>query len=374
MRQVQQFGRFGQALGAAKTESYEVFEVRRQWRQAQSQREKLMEALERWRESFTEVQHLDLEGLMPDIHTFGEEVDGRFEQIGRMHDEKPPEGSPRPMDLALNKDAVRALSHFDKAALAVTRTQLQAIDALTRSLFETIADIKGFGPASVQPNETAAPTAAVLPDPDRILAAVRAMGTLWLAYLVWIYVEVPGGAGFVMAIGSTGMTLATNAQIRASILLQPALEAIAFAGLLYVFVMPQLSSFAGLGAMIFAATFIICYRYSEPRQGLKRAIGLAMFLMITGISNEQSYNFLSVLDAATIWVLLIGLLLFSAWIPMSSQPEKVYQRLLGRFFRSCEHLMSTMRWDPTKTPTRLDRWRKAFHAREVATLPAKLSL
>ncbi len=372
MRQVQQFGRFSQALAAAKTDSYAVFEVRRQWRQAQSQRERLIEALERWRESFTEVQHLDLEVLMPDIHNFGEELDGRFEQIARMHNEKPPQRSPRPIDLPLNMNAVRTLSHFEKAALAVTRTQLQTIEALTRSLFETVADIKGLGPASLQPNATAAPTAVVLPDPDRILAAVRAMGTLWLAYLVWIYVEVPGGAGFVMAIGSTGMALATSPQIRAWVLLQPALEAIAFAGLLYVFVMPQLSSFAGLGVMIFAVTFIICYRYSEPRQGLQRAIGLAMFLMITGVTNEQSYNFLSVLDTAMMWVLLIGLLALSAWIPVSSQPEKVHQRLLGRFFRSCEHLMSTMRWDPAKTPTRLDRWKKAFHIREVTTLPAKL--
>jgi len=373
MRQVQQFGQFSQALAAAQTDSYEVHEVRRQWRQVQSLQGKLMGTLERWRESFSEVRDLDLEGLIPDIHTFGDEVDGRFEQIARMLDEKPPERSPRPMDLALNRGAVRALSHFDKAALAVTRTQLHGIEALTRSLFETIADIKGFGPASLQPNETEAPTTVVLPDPDRILAAVRAMGTLWLAYLVWIYVEVPGGTGFVMAIGSTGMTLATNPQIRASVLLQPALLAIAFAGLLYVFVMPHLSSFIDLGAMIFAATFIICYRYSEPRQGLQRALGLAMFLMITGISNEQNYNFLSVVDTAIMFMLLIGLLAFSAWIPVSSQPETVYQRLLGRFFRSCEYLMSTMRWDPTNIPTRLDRWKKAFHTREVATLPAKLS-
>jgi len=358
MRQVQQLGQLGQALAAAQTDSYEVFEVRRQWRQAQRLREQLMEALERWREGFAEVRHLDLEALMPGVHALGEEVDGRFEQILRMHDEKPPERAPRPMDLVLNKDALRDLSHFEKAALALTRTQMQAIEVLTRSLFETIADIKGYGPASIQANASEAPSAVVLPDPDRLLAAVRVIATLWLAYLVWIYVEVPGGAGLVMASGSLGMTLATNPQIRASVLLIPVLQAIAFAGLLYVFVMPQLSSFTGLGAMIFAATFIICYRYYEPRQGIQRSIGLALFIVIVGTSNEQSYNFLSVLDTGVMFLLIIGILSLSAWIPASSQPEKVYQRLLGRFFRSCEYLMSTLRFDPTRTPTRLDRWRK----------------
>jgi len=34
--------------------------------------------------------------------------------------------------------------------------------------------------------------------------------------------------------------------------------------------------------------------------------------------------------------------------------------------------MTTMRWDRTVLPTRLDFWRRAYHAREVAALPQKL--
>ena len=56
-----------------------------------------------------------------------------------------------------------------------------------------------------------------------------------------------------------------------------------------------------------------------------------------------------------------------------ARPEKAFLRQLARFFRSCEYLMTTMRWDIDMTPTRLDRWRQAFHAREVATLPQKLA-
>jgi hypothetical protein len=47
-------------------------------------------------------------------------------------------------------------------------------------------------------------------------------------------------------------------------------------------------------------------------------------------------------------------------------------RLLRRFFRSGEYLMSSMRWNPSRPPTWLDRWKKGVHAREVATLPGKL--
>jgi len=33
-----------------------------------------------------------------------------------------------------------------------------------------------------------------------------------------------------------------------------------------------------------------------------------------------------------------------------------------------------MRWDPARRPSRLERWRKAYHAGEIATLPQKIAL
>lgn len=173
------------------------------------------------------------------------------------------------------------------------------------------------------------------------------------------------------AAGSIGMTLATNPRVPVPIILKPALSSIAFAGILYVFVMPQLSSFAELGSMIFITTFAITYLFSTPLQGVTRSIALSFFLMIIGVSNQQHYNFLAVADTAVMILMLVGVLALAAWIPSSAQPEKVFLRLLRRFFRSCEYLMTPMRWNPV-TPTRLDRWRQAFCAREVETLPRKL--
>jgi hypothetical protein len=72
------------------------------------------------------------------------------------------------------------------------------------------------------------------------------------------------------------------------------------------------------------------------------------------------------------FALMFALLAFTAYIPVSPRPENAFLRLLGRFFRSCEYLMTTMHWDLIMTPTRLGNWRRAFHAREVATLPQKL--
>jgi hypothetical protein len=196
---------------------------------------------------------------------------------------------------------------------------------------------------------------------------------LWLAYLLWIYVEIPGNTAFVIMMAPFGMALANMPQVPVLTVFRPAAFSVVFASVLYIFVMPQLSSFAGLGPLIFAVTFTICYLFHTPKQGLGRVFGLAIFVLIAGISNQQSYSFLSVANTALMFPLVFALLALTANIPFSARPEKVFLRLHRRFFHSCTYLLSTMGWGLTTTPTRLDRLRKAFHAQEIAALPQKLA-
>jgi hypothetical protein len=98
-----------------------------------------------------------------------------------------------------------------------------------------------------------------------------------------------------------------------------------------------------------------------------------MFVMVAGISNQQSYSFLSVANTALMFPLVFAIFALTANIPFSARPEKVFLRLLGRFFHSAAYLLTTMSWGITEKPTRLDRWRPAFHMREVTTLPSKLA-
>jgi hypothetical protein len=170
------------------------------------------------------------------------------------------------------------------------------------------------------------------------------------------------------------MAMVTMPQVSVSVLFVPVAASVLFAGLVYIFVMPQLSSFIGLGILIFAVTFAICYLFAAPRQALGRAFGLAMFVTIASISNEQTYSFLKVANTAMMFPLLFLILAITAHVPFSLRAERVFLLLLGRFFRGCEYLMSTTRWDLERSVTRLDRWREAFHVREVSTLPRKLGV
>jgi len=283
------------------------------------------------------------------------------------------EQAPQTMTLSLDKDALRNLSHFKQAALVVARQRMLHLEQLSRSLFEVVIELKGPGTASASTEAPRVAAALLLPDLDRLANVVRYIIIIWLAWLALIYVnDIPGGAGLVSFAGALGIAIANMPQLPVSKLFMPAASSVLFAATLYIFVMPQLSSFMALGPLIFAATFVICYLYADPRQMLGRALGLAMFVVIASISNEQTYNFLSVANTAMMFPLIFLILVITAYIPVSPRPERAFLRLLGRYFRSSEYLMSTMRSNPANAATRLERWKKAFHERELATLPAKL--
>jgi hypothetical protein len=135
--------------------------------------------------------------------------------------------------------------------------------------------------------------------------------------------------------------------------------------------MPHLSSFLSLGPLIFAVTFIICYLYAAPQQGISRAFGLAMFVMIASISNEQTYSFISVAITSLMFPLVFLVILITSYVPVSLRPDQAFLRLLRRYFRNGEYLFSSD-IDSKKPSTFIDRWRRAYCARDLVTLPRKL--
>jgi uncharacterized membrane protein YccC len=365
--------RFNQLLDAAETDTYDVWELRKQWRFYQGQTLKLTEMIERWREGFSEIQSLDLSSLLPSLEAFNDELEMRFVQIERMLSGQEPEQQPLAIDLNLDMAAVRSLSHFERAALVVARSRLQQIEELTQAQFEIVGDINGFGIAAPLPETTGVISIRFVPDPDRMLAVIRVMSTLWLAYLALIYVDsVPGGGGFVTMAGVMGMIVASMPQFSITKMFAPVAVSMVFASLVYIFVLPKLSSFLGLGPLLFAVTFAIGYLFSAPQQMLGKLFGLAMFVSIASISNQQSYSFMVVATNVLMWSLVLLLVAVTAHFPLTLRPEKAFLRLLGRYFRSCDYLLSCIHRDLQHTETASDRWRKAFHLREVSNLPAKL--
>jgi len=275
------------------------------------------------------------------------------------------------VDLGFDEAAPRTLSPFNKAAVTVIQARLEQLETLTRGLFMAIADIRDFGKRVDLPDVTTGPDTGFIPDPDRLTGAVHAMAIMWVAWLAYIYVsDFPGGAGFVIMSSVFAMIVAGTPQLPVSVMFKPVAGSILFGGLVYIFVLPKLSSFLLLGPLIFAVTFGICYLLASPRQALSRVFALVLFVSIASISNQQSYSFLVVANISLQFTLVLMLLAFMAYLPFSARPERAILHLLRRFFRSAGYLTSTLGSEPPTT--RLDRWREAFHVHEVSTLPHKL--
>jgi hypothetical protein len=359
-------------LDAATTDSEDVRQLENEWRVFQRASGELAETMQRWRENFSELQSMPLGQLLPGLDAFALELDHRFTGITSMLGHEAAQQPCTDITLAIDNTALQAQSHFHRAALLVAQRHMLHIEELTRTLFDSSSSIGGFTDSPVGTLHAAVKPAPWVPDPERLQAAGKIMVVLWLAFLAVIYIgDFPGGFGFVSMCGPIGMMLVTNPQMPVRLLFIPVATSIAFAGFLYIFVMPQLASFIGLGLMVFLATFLICYRYASPQQGLGRAVGLALFLVIISVSNQQSYSFLSVATTTLMFVLLFLLLAIVAYIPYSPRPERVLLRLLTRYFRSAEFLLSQAAKREKEAPAS---WREDFHRQELASLPAKLNV
>ncbi len=307
MQEVQLLGQLEQVLEAAVVDSYDVWEVRHQWRRFLCQSTALMETLAHWRESLPELQSLDLNKLLPNLEAVCTELDMRFVQIEHMLAGETPERSPQPIVLAIDKTELAVLSHFDRAALVVTKSYLDRLEALSRSLFDCVQEIKGFSPQPSVLHRGKDPSRGSVIDPERIAAVIRVLSTLWLAFFVWVYINPPGYESFVIFSTSIGLALANFPQARVASLFLPVFLSCAFASVLYIFVMPHLSGYAQLSLMIFVATFAIAYLFSRPQQAMARIFGLIFLGVITSIENQQTYSFSSVTNTTAMALLVLSL-------------------------------------------------------------------
>jgi uncharacterized membrane protein YccC len=199
------------------------------------------------------------------------------------------------------------------------------------------------------------------------------MATLWIAFLIWFYFDPPGHSRFVefatiVAMGAAMMHLSPTT------LFAPFIVATLAAGVLYIFVMPHLSGYGQLGLMIFGAVFAIYYLFYQPRQGLAKSVGAAMLLNVIAVQNQQTYSFAGFANSVVMIALACGLTIAIWYIPPSPRPEKAFLRLLARFYRHSQHLISRLALDREQKKGWADRWQAMLYQNDLLDLPQKLAV
>ncbi len=362
-------------LTAAQTDDLDIRGQRSLWHKYQQLTSGIGEALAHWRESLAEYQDIDLRHLIPGLDHYRAELDARFAQIESLLAGKAPDRDQADVSIAIDRSRLDELSHFQKAALAVIQERMETLDSRTKQLVAIVAAIKGFEEPVATVEHKPRRRVIPVPDIDRAASAVRLALIVWMGWLALIYIDgLPGGSTMVVVCSAIGMNLAVIPQLKVRQIYRPVAFGMLLGAVFYIFVMPQLSSFLSLGAWLFGVTFILCYRFSEPQQALDRALGLALFILVAAIDNQQAYSFLSVAIAAMMFPPFFLIMSVTEHFPVSLQPEKSFLRLSSRFFRSCEYLVATMGAGSDQPRGRLDGLRSRFHAYEVSTLPGKLAL
>jgi uncharacterized membrane protein YccC len=368
---VQQLPQLAPALAGAESDTFEVWELRHAWRRFSAECTQLREILSRWRESLPELERIDLEACLPNLGDIFAEIDARFTEIEGMLAGAAPTREPAPITPSTDAASLDRLKHVEKAALAVTLTQLRALGAVSEALFETTRELLEPTPEPKTRPQTS-PASGFRIDPERFGAGVSVGATVWLAFLIWVYVDPPGHAGFVQMAGTVAMArVMTGARVQ-SMLVPFAFGSVACA-LFYVFAMPQLSGFTELGPAMFGAIFLIYYVFWQPQQALMKLAAGACFVALIPIQNEQTYSFAAYANSAVMLMLSLSLVIVTAWIPHSPLPEKQFLRLLARFFRHAEVLMSRLAPEHGRQQGLGRRWQEALYGGDLQALPQKLA-
>lgn len=375
-QQLEQLTQLTQALVAEGSESYEVQEVRPQWDQFLELSTALRESLDRSQTSMAELSHMNLIKVLPGIPAFFEELNGRFEAIQDLLESRSTDFKPSPVSLSIDQTAFAGLSHFEQAALAVTRTELETLERRTAALFDCALDIEGRAAdkSTLQPLpvSTAVKPGLKLPvfDLDRLRGAAFAVLVTAAAFCVWIYVDPPGHMGWVFLPATLALNVILAPQGSVIKFIKPFAVAATLCICVYVFIMPRLSTYYELGSLLFVCMFIVRYLFT----GLAELMGKIAVINMIPIQNQQTYDFAALANSM---IFMLGAFLFMhllSHIIGSPRPEKKLLSLLRRFFRSSEYLMSSVIQEPDGKASVFTKWKVAFYLHELKSLPAKIGV
>jgi hypothetical protein len=317
----------------------------------------------------SDVDRIPLSSVLPAVPDFLAELEARLTEARGLLGGAPPARPCRDVALEVDADAFGALGHFARAGAVAGRTELLALDAHTRTIVECALEIREDKRAASTPSADTTPAKvrgplSLLPlDRDQLMGAIIAVATMWGGTLIWIYVNPPGHVSWFQFPVNLVLVALLNPQMRFFPLRVLGYAYLA-AMLVYVFIMPHLSGFVQLGSLLFAFTFITAYFFPKAATFLL----LAMFTMF-GISNEQTYDFASMMNAYVFTMSGILMVYGMTYLIGSPRPEKTMLRQVRRFFRSCEFLVS----QPARPDSWVDRVKQAYHRRELQTLPAKIA-
>ncbi|MCA9471079.1 MAG: FUSC family protein [Nitrospirales bacterium] len=361
----------GQALEAGKVDSNQVFAQRYRWQRFLQLSTSLKETREILHQNFSEIQSFNLIECIPDLERFLSGLDLRFQEIERlMNDGAASSQVPSAFNVHIDDGYIQRLSPFQRASVLLIKTELERLETLSRSLFECVLGLNENISPVPSPQKKSPMKLSI--DPDRLMGAVKMVIVLWVGFFILIYIDPPGHAGFLylaVIIGQGALMLGISAKV----ILLPFVVGSIVTGILYIFVMPHLSGFAELGMLIFIVTFIAHYLFALPQQGLLRLGVMLPFVAFTFLENHQAYDFAVYANSVIMLMLSISINIAVDYFFSSTRPEKMFLRLLARFYRCCGFLLLDLAHENEPRQSLKSHYKAEYYYYNLLSLPEKLA-
>jgi hypothetical protein len=344
--------------------------MRRSWKRLHEANLSFMQTAGRLHSGATDVRPIDRKAVLQGLPELFAELDARLGEARRLLAGEASGRRSRPVSLALDRQALAALDHFERAAVEVARSELEALGVQTETMLECLRDIGGVqqaelvDPGAVDDKEPRGPFGLPPLDHDQLRAGIITVISMWVGALLWIYVNPPGHVSWFQFIPNLTLAALRTPHVRFFPLKMFAYSYVV-GMVVYVFLMPHLSGFAELGTLIFAFSFLTVYYFPK----LSPILFMAMFTMF-GISNQQTYDFASMMNSYLFTMAGIAVVYALTYLIGSPRPEKVFLKQTRRFFRSCQYLVS----HEAKPKTFVQRAAWAYHLQELRSLPGKMAI
>jgi uncharacterized membrane protein YccC len=370
-------------LDAAYADTPSVAAQKRAWEAFRVNARAIGDSLELWRQSLDDCRRLDLDRLLPRVHTALETLDRRLARIDDLwrvrsageevsDTEDGDDSLLESLQLDVGRNVGGDLSHLDRGALLSFVQQLTVLDVASRDLLRTIRVLAGLTPvrafhAGSLPRDLYRPTRW---DPVRLVNGLLPAVSFTVAYFFWIYFDPPTGPSVPNMAAIFGL-LVLMSRMNVLVLLPLLLIAIwCLVAPVYFLVMPQLDLGLELLALIFGFTFAVSM-FSGRLVALK-ATTMPMFVMMTGISNQQNYSFMGLVDGALMIMLALVIIAVVQTLLSPIRPEQTLLSSVRRFFRGCARVVGEFALDGPADRAKGRRLRKRHF--ESMVLPTTMSI
>ncbi|BAJ00569.1 FUSC family protein [Shewanella violacea] len=313
-----------------------------------------------------ESERLSLERFITDYEQAVQKLAALFTESDQAWDDKEHRFEVIEQRVTLDEEALKTCTHLSRGKVLTIAYLLNQLHEKLSRLTATISCIDSVtGKVDFSERFPKSLSQFIWWDAENAKTAVKVFVTYWIAGLIWIYFNPPGGYSFVI-FSVIFMSLFSFLPVHPVMLLVLFTFGFLFAVPSYLFVLPGLALSAELGIFIFIYTFIAFYIFKE-----QVTIFFLLGLFLLGIDNTMQYNFAVLLSVMMMFYLVVLMIILSYYFPFSSRPEHLFLVMRERFFRHAAGVLSS---NQIAQPNGRQKLRADWHLMTMNVTVKKLTL